>query len=45
MIPPEKATLLGSQLGGVASIDALLKEKTKALRLMGARFKHMSSHD
>ena len=43
--PPEKATLLGSPLGDVASIDASLKEKTKALRLMGTRFKHMSAHD
>ena len=40
--PPEKATLLGSPLGDV---DASLKEKTKALRLMGTRFKHMSAHD
>ena len=32
-------------MGDVASIDALLKEKTKGLRLMGTRFKHMSAHD
>ena len=43
--PPGKVTLLGSPLGDVASIDASLKEKTKALRLMGTRFKHMSAHD
>ena len=42
--PPEKAILLGSPLGDVASIDASLK-KTKALRLMGTCFKHMSAHD
>ena len=43
--PPEKATVLGSPLRDVASIDASLKEKTKALHLMGTRFKYMSAHD
>ena len=45
VILPEEAPLLGSPIGGIASIDASLKEKTKAMCLMGARFKHMSSHD
>ena len=45
VILPAEVTLLGSPLGGIASIDASLKEKTKALHLMGARFKHMSAHD
>ena len=43
--PPEKATLLSSPLRDVASIDASMKETTKALRLMGTRFKHMLAHD
>ena len=45
VILSEEATLLGSTLGGIASIDASLKEKTKALPLLGVHFKHMSAHD
>lgn len=44
-VDPEKACLLGSPLGDVASIDAALEEKIEALSTMGARFPHLSSHD
>ena len=45
VIPPEKVTLLCSLLSDVASVDTMMKEKIKALFLMGARFKYMSAHD
>ena len=45
MIPPSRATLLGSPLGDLASIDQYLEEKVKTLQLMGSRFQHLSSHD
>ena len=41
----ECASLLGSPLGGVPSIDRALKEKLEALRFMGSHFAHMSAHD
>ena len=45
VVQPQKATLLGSPLGDVGSIDFSLAEKTKALRLMSTRFTYMSAHD
>ena len=41
----ESACLLGSPLGDVASIDASLEEKIRALSIMGSRFPYLSAHD
>ena len=45
VVQPQKASLLGSPLGDVGSIDSSLAEKIKDLRLMDARFTYMSAHD
>ena len=45
VVNPESACLLGSPLGDVASIDASLEEKIRALSIMGSRFPHLSAHD
>ena len=45
VVQPQKASLLGSPLGDVGSIDSYLAEKIKDLRLMDARFTYMSAHD
>ena len=41
----ERATLLGSPLGNVTSIDDALLDKSTALQRMGARFKYLAAHD
>ena len=41
VVEPQKASLLGSPLGDVGSIDSTLAEKTKARRLMSTRFTYM----
>ena len=40
-----KATLLGSPLGNVTSIDHALLDKSIALPRTGARFKYLTAHD
>ena len=45
IVSPEKACLLGSPLGCVASIDTSLEEKIEALKTMSAYFKYFSVHD
>ena len=45
VVEPQKASLLGSPLGDVGSIDSTLAENTKARRLMSARFTYMSAQD
>ena len=45
VVEPERACLLGSPLGDVASISASLDEKVHALSIMGARLSHLSAHD
>ena len=42
---PQEATLLGSPIGEVSAISSTLSEKTNALRTMGDRLTHLSSHD
>ena len=44
-VSPEKATLLGSPLSNVTSIDDALLDKSTALQRMGARFKYLAAHD
>ena len=44
IVPPE-ATLLGSPLGNVTSIDDALLDKFTALQRMGACFKYLAAHD
>ena len=45
LVSPELASLLGSPLGDVSSIDLALEEKTEYLRHMGSRLKLLSAHD
>ena len=45
IVIPERACLLGSPLGCVASIDASLEEKIVSLKTMDARFNSFFDHD
>ena len=45
VVNPESACLFGSPLGDVASIDASLKKKIRAVSIMGSRLPYLSSHD
>ena len=45
VVEPQEATLLGSPIGEVSAISSTLSEKTNALRTMGDRLTHLSSHD
>jgi len=43
IVSPETACLLGSPLGGVAPIDASLKEKIDTLKTIGTHFENFFS--
>ena len=45
VIDPDNATLLGSPIGDVACISAILEEKIGMMRTMGDRLKFLFSHD
>ena len=45
LVPTSHAQLLGSPLGDVASISAVLADKVDALRRLGERLKFLSAHD
>ena len=45
VVNPDSASLLGSPLGDVSSIDNSLSEKIQALQVMGTRFQYLSAHD
>ena len=45
LVSPSRATLLGSPLGDLSSIDQCLEEKVESLQLMASRLQHLSSHD
>ena len=45
VIDPEKATLLGSPVGDIDCISAVLEEKIGMLKTMGERLKYLFSHD
>ena len=45
VVEPQVTTLTGSPIGKVSAISSTLSEKTTALRTMGDRLTHLSSHD
>ncbi len=45
VIPPSQATLLGSSIGDVSSVDSLLMDKISLLKRLGDRLHLLSSHD
>ena len=45
VIDPEKATLLGSPVGDIDCISAVLEEQIGMLKTMGERLKYLFSHD
>ena len=44
-VNPSDASLLGSSVGNISSINNILEEKTALLKKMGDRLVHLSSHD
>ena len=45
VVEPQEATLLGSPIGEVSSISSTLADKCNALKTMGDRLAHLSTHD
>ena len=45
IIDPSDAHLLGSPIGNLDSVSAVLGDKVKSLAVMGDRLKHLSAHD
>ena len=43
--PPEVATLLGSPIGGIESIDGVIRDKVHDLRTLGERLILLQAHD
>ena len=43
--PPEVATLLGSPIGGIESIDGVIRDKVDDLRTLGERLIPLQAHD
>jgi hypothetical protein len=45
VVKPSNATLLGSPIGDVPSINTILQSKIDQLQLLGSRLQHLHSHD
>ena len=45
LTPPERATLLGSSLGHIESLDQAMSEKIEQLKVMGNRLKYLRSQN
>ena len=45
IVSPEQATLLGSPIGSIESINSAIRTKVNALKIIGSRVHHLHAHD
>ena len=45
IVSPDQATLLGSPIGSIKSINSAIRTKVNALKIMGSRLHHLHAHD
>ena len=45
IVSPDQATLLGSPIGSIESVNSAIRTKVNALKIIGSRLHHLNAHD